>query len=105
MREPCPVVLSPRASGHVDLIDAWWRIWRPAAPELFAVELSAGLERLAAAPMIGLVCAGPGRLPLRRMLLRQTRYNIYYMVRPRLHRVDVVAVWHASRGKGPFSPG
>jgi plasmid stabilization system protein ParE len=39
------------------------------------------------------------RAGVRRLLLRRTRYHIYFVEEP--HRVLVVAVWGANRGRGP----
>ncbi len=36
---------------------------------------------------------------VRRLLLRATRYHVYYRVRD--ETLEVLAVWHATRGTGP----
>jgi len=84
------VLLAPEAQEQAGIIDAWWRENRPSAPELFASELSNALSVLAAAARIGQPFAHP-RLPgVRRLLLRSTRYHVYYRAREEL--VIVVAI-------------
>jgi hypothetical protein len=36
---------------------------------------------------------------VRRLLLRATRYHVYYRVRE--ETLEVLALWHATRGTGP----
>ena len=36
-----------------------------------------------------------------RVLLEPVGYYIYYRVRPRLRRVEILALWHAQSGSGP----
>jgi plasmid stabilization system protein ParE len=86
--------------SQVEAIDSWWRANRRASPTLFGEEFEASLERLEAAP---LACATYGHSgqpsELRRLLLPRCRYFVYFEVQDDL--VTVLALWHASRGKGP----
>jgi plasmid stabilization system protein ParE len=91
------VELSDEAQAQVDEIDAWWRENRPAAPNLFAEELTVALRALAETPAMG-VRYTP-RPSVRRVLLRRTHYHLY--VTEEATRVYVVAVWSAYRGRGP----
>ena len=93
------VVVPPEVQAQIDGIDAWWCEHRPRAPELFLQELAAGCELLAGAPRIGRKYPHPKLRNVRRVLLRSTRYHVYYKV----YENDVVllAVWSGLRGSGP----
>jgi plasmid stabilization system protein ParE len=81
-------------------IDSWWRGNRPASPNLFREELAAALERLEAAPLASRRYEREDQASgLRRLLLPRSRYFVYFEVAD--DYVSVLAIWHASRGKGP----
>ena len=93
------VEFSPRARRHVVTIQQWWRQNRLAAPDLFAEELAGVVADLVEGSVLGVVFATVNGLEVRRVLMPRTRYH--------LHRqnssdtLEVVAVWHTSRGRGP----
>jgi plasmid stabilization system protein ParE len=93
------VVVSDLAERQIQIVDDWWREHRPAAPELFSEELAAIFEVLAALPFAGQGYDHPALDDMRRILLRATRYHVYYRVRD--DAVIVLAVWSAVRGTGP----
>ena len=97
------VFTTPEADAQIGSIDDWWRANRPAAPDLFAEELAQCLIVLQHAPNIGKPYRRLGLVPgLRRLLLRATRYHVYYVARQ--DSVTVLAVWHSRRGQlPPFS--
>jgi len=93
-----PVRTTPEANGHILELDAWWRVHRHDAPDLFERELAASFRTVAAAPGLG------KRYPhasdaVRRMLMPSTRNHIYYLERD--DHVLVVAVWGAIKRAGP----
>lgn len=97
---PWAVVFTAGASGHVDVIQAWWTANREAAPALFRDELSGAIDRISRLPGTGAPFAS--QLPgVRRALLPRCRYHVYYTVHPARREVIVRAVWHAARGQGP----
>ena len=91
--------VSPQAERHIQAIASWWAANREAAPTLFKEELGGAFRLISGAPEAG----KPYRLsPLdgvRRILLRRTRYHIYYRVE--VDEVRVLAVWHNARGQQP----
>src|SRR5262245_9982576 len=94
-----PVRITPEADRQIAAIHAWWIENRPAAPDLFAEELAAGLDLLARMPQAGRR-QRHGVVPgLRRLLLRSSRYHVYYA--PVEDAWFVLAVWNAHRGSGP----
>lgn len=94
-----PVATTPEADDQIRTIDDWWRENRRASPDLFLEELSNAFEILARAPQIGRRYPRAPAPDTRRLLLRATRYHVYYV--PREHEVTIIAVWHAERGLGP----
>lgn len=93
------IVVTPEAEEQIRTIDAWWRRERPAAPGLFCEELAAAFSLLAGAPQIGRRYPHAAVPEVRRILLRSSRYHVYY----RIHGEDVavLVVWSAVRGSGP----
>ena len=58
----------------------WWRENRPAAPDLLEQELQSVLALVASAPTLGAVARDARVKDVRRVLLRRTRYHVYYWV-------------------------
>lgn len=90
---------TPEADAQIAAIDEWWRRHRLAAPDLFLDELQASLDLVAGAPAIGRSYPQSPVPATRRILLRRSRYHVYY-VAPE-SEVWILAVWHAQRGSGP----
>ena len=90
---------TPEADVQIRVIDNWWRKNRTASQDLFADELAAAFELLAHAPYIGRLYRQSPVSDTRRLLLKETRYHVYYV--PVGNEVRVLAVWHAQRGVGP----
>jgi plasmid stabilization system protein ParE len=83
------------------VIDGWWQKNRTSAPQLFVEELSAAFEALRSVPLTGKLVRIPRLHDVRRVVLRTTRYHIYYRVER--DTVTVLAIWSAVRGRGPSS--
>jgi plasmid stabilization system protein ParE len=96
---PIPVVTTPEADEDIRRIDRWWRDHRPAAPDLFVSELAEAFGLVGNTPEIGHRYARPGIPGLRRLLLRATRYHVYYVFDGSISAV--LSVWSAVRGRGP----
>jgi plasmid stabilization system protein ParE len=90
---------TPEADAQIREIDEWWRTNRPAAPDLFLHELTASFGIIGHAPHIGRLYRRSSVPGARRLLLKGTRYHVYYV--PRSEDVRVLSVWHAQRGVGP----
>lgn len=93
------VRVTPEAETQIREIDGWWRENRSAAPDLFLSELTESFDIIAGAPQIGRLYRKSPLRNARRLLLKQTRYHVYYVTMP--GEVRVLAVWHAQRGVGP----
>ena len=95
--------LTQRALREMRHIDAWWREYRPEAPDLFRDELLAALRILVTAPNSGAPHGSFRRRLVRRVPLLATRHQIYYLVTE--ERVEVLAIWGAPKRNPPrFGP-
>jgi plasmid stabilization system protein ParE len=94
-----PVGTTPEADAQIRAIDDWWRRNRFAAPDLFADELAAVFDIIGHVPNIGRLYRASPVSGMRRVLLKGTRYHVYYV--PLADEVRVLAVWHGRRGVGP----
>ena len=91
-----PVRTTPEAEAQIREIGSWWRRNRLAAPDLFVQE---SFELIGREPHLGRLYRQSPVQQTRRVLLRRTRYHIYYLALA--SEVRVLAVWHAQRGAGP----
>lgn len=96
---PLTIVFVRRASLEVETIDTWWRTNRTSAPELFVNELEQVLQAVALLPDLGAPAKSKRLEGVRRILLAKTRHYIYY--RRTVDAIQILAVWHTSRGQGP----
>lgn len=95
-----PVLSTPEADAQIRAINSWWVVNRPAAPSLFLEELANCFMVLEHTPEIGKRYRRHAAVSgLRRVLLRATRYQVYYVVQPQA--VEILAVWHSRRGMLP----
>lgn len=90
---------TPEADTQIREIDDWWRRSRPASPDLSLDELTASFNIISDAPSLGRAYRHSPVPRTRRVLLKGTRYHVYYV--PRASEVAVLAVWHAQLGVGP----
>ena len=93
------VKISARAASHIRKAAEWWAENRPAAPGAVRTDIGDALALLAEQPGIGATYEGSRPQGVRRLLVGRIRYFIYY--RSTRDTLEVLAVWHASRGKQP----
>lgn len=91
--------ISRRAAREIDRVAEWWATHRPAAPGAVREDLEAAFTLLVEQPGLGGQVPQASSPGIRRFYLDRTRYWVYYRVRG--ERLEVVSVWHASRGTGP----
>jgi plasmid stabilization system protein ParE len=70
--------ITPEADEQIAAIQAWWVEHRPVAPSLFAEEFASGVDLIARMPRAGRRLRQRSVPGLRRLLLRSTRYHVYY---------------------------
>ena len=95
------VLLTPEAAEMAAAADLWWTQNRPAAPELLAAELARALELLRAHPEAGNIYRARHDQGVRRLLMRRTKYHVYYRHDADQRCIAVLAVWSAVRGRPP----
>ena len=75
-------------------------VGEPREPRCVRDEFRRFCELVAAFPDIGTRVAS-SRVAARRILLPDIEYHVYYRVRPRAYRIEVLSFWHAVRGTLP----
>ena len=93
------VKVSARAASQIRKAAEWWAENRPAAPGAVRMDIGEALALLALQPGFGTAYEGARTKGIRRLLVGRIRYFIYY--RATTEALEVLAVWHVSRGKQP----
>ena len=93
------VRFAPRALAEAKRRKTWWLKNRPAAPELFELELGAMLSVLPTTPIMGKVYEADVGFPVRRVLLKKSATHVYFGVNG--GELVVLSVWGAHRKRGP----
>lgn len=102
MTQGLPVSFTRRASRHVEEAGRWWRENRAKAPEALREELEQALLLIGSQPEVGAMARNVKLAGVRRVLLSRVNYHLYYRLRETpVRSIEVVALWHASRGSGP----
>ena len=93
------VKISARAAVQIRRAAEWWAENRPSAPGAIRVDIGQALTLLAEHPGIGVLYEGARTKGVRRLLVGRIRYFIYY--RATQDTLEILAVWHVSRGTQP----
>ncbi|MBI4000623.1 MAG: type II toxin-antitoxin system RelE/ParE family toxin [Nitrospira defluvii] len=96
-------IVSSAARAIVEAAE-WWVANRLKAPDAFAVELERALQLLASQPSIGAQARNIKLAGVRRIHLPRVHYHLYYRVTPHPEVVEILALWHTSRGTSPNLP-
>jgi plasmid stabilization system protein ParE len=80
-------------------LSLWWQQNRQSAPDAVAVELEQAFALLAINPNLGALARNAKLSGVRRIHLAKIHHHLYYRVRE--HTVDILALWHTSRGSAP----
>ena len=91
--------VSRRAAREIERIVEWWAVNRPAAPGAVRKDLRAALDLLLVQPDIGTNVEQASAPGVRRFHVDRIRYWVYYRVKR--NRLEVVSIWHSSRGGDP----
>ncbi len=89
----------PTAQRHIRVASRWWLDNRPAAQELFHDELARAFDFITTQPEVAPTARDVGAPGVRRFYLSRIGYHLYY--RHASDVVEVLALWHSSRGSGP----
>ena len=98
------VRMSKQARADVLSVVRWWNSNVGNSPTHFLTGMRHAKERLSETPFVGVPVAVAGMLNLRRLALLQSRYFIFYEVDESVGQVNVLRVWHMSRGRPPKLP-
>jgi plasmid stabilization system protein ParE len=90
---------TPRALREAKRRKTWWLENRPKAPDLFDDELGEVLERILNTPTLGTPYPAKLEVPVRRVLMENTKTHVYFAVRDDV--VHVLSLWGAQRRRGP----
>lgn len=102
MSRPLPVSFTRRAAEQTEAAGRWWRENRTKAAEAFREELEQALQLVASQPELGARARSTRLAGVRRVLLGRVRYHLYYRVVDSPTRsIEVLALWHTSRGGKP----
>ena len=93
------VKISARAALQIRGAAEWWAENRLVAPGAVRTDIRDALALLAQQPGFGTAYKGARAPGVRRVLVGRIRYFIYY--RASSDTLEVLAVWHVSRGKRP----
>jgi plasmid stabilization system protein ParE len=91
--------VTKRAHAHIEQAAIWWEQNRPLSPSALEEELAEAFKLLLSQPAIGAPALTAKMRGVRRVYLARVHYYLYY----RLHgeQIQVLALWHTSRGTPP----
>lgn len=101
MSPPLPVRITATAARSIAEAGNWWVSNRPKAPEAFAEELERSFELIASQPSVGARAISAKLSGVRRVHLARIHYHLYYRVAGTPLAIEVLALWHTSRGSTP----
>ena len=93
------VKVSARAASQIRRAAEWWAENRPAAPGAIRNDVGGALALLTEQPGVGASCEGARTAGVRRLLVGRIRCFIDDRATP--DTLEVLALWHVSRGKQP----
>jgi plasmid stabilization system protein ParE len=94
------LVVVAAAERQIREASHWWHENRRAVRTLFRQELTRGFELITTQPGIGSRALDAELPEVRQLHLSRIHYHIYYRVQGS-DTVEVLALWHTSRGSGP----
>jgi plasmid stabilization system protein ParE len=90
-----------RADRQIRAEAAWWLKNRSGAPTMFADDLNSAFDLIEEFPHAGEAVDHPQIPTLRRVLLGRAQCYLYYSVSIEERVIEVLALWHTSRGSKP----
>ncbi len=91
--------VNKRADAHIERAAIWWEQNRPLSPGALDEELAEAFSLLSSQPDIGAPAFNARTKGVRRVHLARIHYFLYYRVRG--EQIEVLALWHTSRGTSP----
>lgn len=93
--------VAPRAAKQIRAAAEWWVKNRLKAPAAFAEDLESAFTLIQELPYAGEAIPHSRISGVRRVLLGRVQYHLYYIASTQQHVVEVLALWHTSRGSSP----
>lgn len=94
------VRFSRRAASEAERARGWWLANRDKAPTAFDDDV-AGLVDALEVHADGVGIPARGYDGIRRVYLERVRYYVYFRILASRSLVEILAVWHGSRGRRP----
>ena len=94
-----PIRAVSSASSQIEEAADWWLANRSSAASAFRDDLQQAFELISQQPGIGAAATNVGFQGVRRVFLGRLGYFLYYRTGPT--HIEVLALWHASRGANP----
>ena len=91
--------VSRRATRDIERAREWWSRHREQASRAVAEEIERAFQLLEVHPGVGTIVLGTRITGVRRLHLDRVHYYLYYRITG--ETVDVLALWHTSRGTEP----
>ena len=101
MTSPLPVKVTRRAAREIESACEWWAANRSSAPGALREEIERAFRLIALQPGVGARALNAKLVGVRRIHLSRVRYHLYYRVNTGRSAVEILALWHTSRGTGP----
>jgi plasmid stabilization system protein ParE len=98
---PLAIDVSDLARAQIRVAEDWWRLNRPKAPNAIREELERAASIISIQPSAGARALNVSLPDVRRVHLSRVRYYLYYWLRSDPERIEILALWHESRGSGP----
>jgi plasmid stabilization system protein ParE len=92
------LVVTGAAAEQIRAASEWWYQHRASARGLFSSELRRAFELIVEYPEAAPTASNPEVPGVRRVLLQRTRFHLYYWLTAS-DTVEVLALWHTSRGE------
>jgi len=100
MTPSLPVRIVSSAARPTAEAAEWWAANRPKAPDAFVTEFERALQLIASQPAIGARAINVKLAGVRRVHLARVHFHLYYRVTSE-PAIEVLALWHTSRGMSP----
>ena len=100
MNNPLPVRIVSSAARAIAEAAEWWAANRPKAPDAFVEDFERSLQLIASHSAIGARARNVKLKGVRRVHLARVHYYLYYRVTSE-PAIELLALWHTSRGTSP----
>ena len=101
MSDALTIVVSALAAQQIRSADEWWRVNRPEAPTALREDLDRASSLIAIQPELGARARNVALPGVRRLHLTRIRHDLYYRIVETPKRLEILALWHSSRGSRP----